>query len=189
MVTEFRNGPHISTASNVYESMDMKQPFEQVVVEHSATVLRVCRFVAGLNDADDAWTETFISAMRAYPDLPSNANVQAWLVTIAHHRSIDQVRKESRQATPSADPPDRESTIGLPHDQQHEIWADVEALPPRQRQAIAYHYFGGLSFKATAEILGSTPEAARKAASDGIKTLRTRITKSSSKEAHLDQRR
>jgi methylated-DNA-[protein]-cysteine S-methyltransferase len=53
--------------------MDMKQPFEQVVAQRGATVLRVCRVVLGPHDADDAWSETFLSAMRAYPDLPETA--------------------------------------------------------------------------------------------------------------------
>ena len=162
--------------------MEMKQPFEQVVAEHSATVLRVCRFVAGLNDADDAWTETFISAMRSYPDLPANANLQAWLVTIAHHRSIDLVRRRARQATPTAELPEQPSTIGLPGRDDHPIWAHVAALPARQRESIAYHYLGGLPFKAVAEIMGGTPEAARKAASDGIKALRPVVHEHSSKE-------
>ena len=38
----------------------------------------------GQDDADDAWQDTFISAMRAYPALPETANVEAWLVAIAH---------------------------------------------------------------------------------------------------------
>jgi hypothetical protein len=32
----------------------MKQPFEQIVAEHGETVLRVCRVVVGVVDADDA---------------------------------------------------------------------------------------------------------------------------------------
>ena len=48
-----------------------KQPFEAVVTQHGATVLRVCRAVLGPADADDAWSEAFLSAMRAYPDLPA----------------------------------------------------------------------------------------------------------------------
>ncbi len=162
--------------------MDMKQPFEQVVAEHSATVLRVCRFIAGMNDADDAWTETFISAMRTYPDLPVNVNLQAWLVTIAHNRSIDLVRKSTRQDIPSEQLPDQESTTGVPGSEDQELWLHVGALPTKQRQAIAYHYLGGLPFKAVAEITGGSPAAARKAASDGIKTLRATLTDFESKE-------
>ncbi|MEP7045876.1 MAG: sigma-70 family RNA polymerase sigma factor, partial [Ilumatobacteraceae bacterium] len=64
--------------------MSTKMLFEAVVQAHGASVLRVCRAVVGAMDADDAWSETFLSAMRAYPSLPDDANVEAWLVTIAH---------------------------------------------------------------------------------------------------------
>ena len=57
--------------------MPRKQPFEVVVEIHGATVLRVCRAVVGPSDADDAWSETFLSAMKAYPSLPDDANVEA----------------------------------------------------------------------------------------------------------------
>ena len=61
----------------------MQAPFEGVVRAHGSTVLRVCRALAGPHDADDAWSETFLSALRAWPDLPEDANVAGWLVTIA----------------------------------------------------------------------------------------------------------
>jgi len=76
-----------------------KQPFETVVAQQAATVLRVCRAVLGPVDADDAWSETFLSAMKAYPDLPADANVEAWLVTIAHRKAIDVTRAGARHAT------------------------------------------------------------------------------------------
>ena len=67
-------------------------PFENIVARHGATVLRVARAVLGHADADDAWSETFLSAMKAYPDLPDDANVEAWLVTIAHRKAINIIR-------------------------------------------------------------------------------------------------
>ena len=80
--------------------MSTKQPFEKVVQEHGCTVLRVCRALLASHDADDAWSETFLSAMRAYPDLPATANVEAWLVTIAHRKAIDVLRSRKRQPVP-----------------------------------------------------------------------------------------
>lgn len=77
--------------------MNMKQPFEKVVAEHGATVLRVCRAVVGEHDADDAWSETFLAALGAWPDLPDGANVEAWLVTIAHRKAIDVARARQRR--------------------------------------------------------------------------------------------
>ena len=76
----------------------MKQPFEKIVAHHGGTVLRVCRVLLGVHDAEDAWSETFLAAMRAYPDLPDNANAEAWLVTIAHRKAIDVLR--AREGSP-----------------------------------------------------------------------------------------
>lgn len=152
----------------------MNQPFETVVTEHAATVLRVCRAVLGPHtDADDAWSETFLAAMKAWPTLPQGANVQAWLVTIAHRKAIDIVRARQRHAIPTDDLPERASTLGVPGATDRDLWDAVKSLPQKQRQALAYHYLGGLPFRDVAEILGGTTDAARKAASDGIKALRT----------------
>ncbi len=59
------------------------KPFEQVVDEHGPAVLRACRAILSPADADDAWSETFLAALRAYPQLRPGSNVRAWLVTIA----------------------------------------------------------------------------------------------------------
>lgn len=159
--------------SRVYQVMDMREPFERVVAEHAATVWRVCRAVLGSHaDTEDAWAETFLAALRAYPELPADANVTAWLVTIAHRKALDVTRARRRRPLPVDAVPDLASTLGVPGTDGHEIWDAVKVLPPKQRQAIAYHYLGGLPFKDVAEILGGTAEAARRAASDGVSKLR-----------------
>lgn len=148
----------------------MKQPFEQVVREHGQVVLRVCRAVLGVHtSAEDAWSETFLAALRAWPELPADANVRAWLVTIAHRKAIDVIRSTQR-ATPMAELPDR----GVVHDDEdaRELWTRVAALPDRQRQAIAYHHLAGLPYADVAQLVGSNTEAVRRAAADGMKTLR-----------------
>lgn len=155
--------------------MDMKKPFENIVAEHGSAVLRVCRAVVGFSDADDAWSETFISAMKAYPDLPEDANVEAWLVTIAHRKAIDIMRVQKRTAIAVDEVPDRISSLQNPVKTDHEIWGFVKNLPEKQRQAVAYHYLAGLPYLEIAEILGGTTEAARRAAADGIKSLRKTV--------------
>jgi len=157
------------------------KPFEQVVTEHADTVLRVCRAVVGVHDADDAWSETFLAAMRAYPDLPEDANVEAWLVTIAHRKAIDITRARARHAIPVDELPDRPSTTGRPDAADPDLWSAVKALPAKQRQAVAYHHFAGLPFRDVAGLVGGTPEAVRRAASDGIKALRTTLADTHSK--------
>lgn len=155
------------------------KPFERVVAEHGATVLRVCRAVLGPVDAEDAWSETFLSALQAYPRLDEGANVEAWLVTIAHRKAIDVTRVRARApiAVPDVAGLTREpSRDGLPErvveQRDDELWRALAALPPKQRQAVAYHHVAGLPYQEVAAILGGSTEAARRAASDGMATLR-----------------
>ncbi|NYE96339.1 RNA polymerase sigma factor (sigma-70 family) [Psychromicrobium silvestre] len=155
--------------------MVAKQPFEQVVQLHGATVLRVCRAVLGVEEAEDAWSETFLSALKAYPELAAEANIEAWLVTIAHRKALDLVRSRGRRAITVSALPERVSTLGLPGEGEPELLAAVAALPAKQRQAVAYHFLAGLPYQGVSSILGGTPEAARRAASDGIKSLRAAI--------------
>jgi RNA polymerase sigma factor (sigma-70 family) len=152
--------------------MGSKQPFERVVAEHGGTVLRVCRVLLGRHDADDAWSETFLAAMRAYPDLPEAANVEAWLVTIAHRKTIDVLRARRRQPVPVGELPAEPAGSGVPGPDDDGLWQAVRALPDKQRQAVAYHHVAGLPYAEIAQILGGTTEAARRAAADGIKNLR-----------------
>jgi RNA polymerase sigma factor (sigma-70 family) len=152
-----------------------KQPFDRIVAVHGATVLRVCRAVLGPSDADDAWSETFLSAMKAYPDLPDDANVEAWLVTIAHRRAIDVTRATARRAVPVAEPPDTNFAPAA-DSSDRALDADLAdafaALPDKQKQSVAYHYLAGLPYTDVAAILGGSTEAARRAAADGIANLR-----------------
>ncbi len=135
-------------------------------------VLRVCRAVLGPVAADDAWSETFLSAMTAYPALRPDSNIEAWLVTIAHRKALDQVRVAARQPVLTPDLPEVPVVDPDPVGEQSRLWMALRSLPLKQRQTVAYHYLAGLPYAEIAEVLGGTAEAARRAASDGIATLR-----------------
>ncbi|MEP7202020.1 MAG: RNA polymerase sigma factor [Ilumatobacteraceae bacterium] len=156
--------------------MARKPTFEVLVGTHGDTVLRVCRAVVGHADADDAWSETFLSAMRAYPHLQADANIEAWLVTIAHRKAVDIIRKTARVATPMAVPPDINVVADQGEVGHNPDLADaLQRLPPKQRQAVAYHYLAGLPYTEVAAIMGGNPAAARRAAADAIASLRRSI--------------
>ncbi len=152
--------------------MTTKPPFEELVTRHGPTVMRVCRALLGSQDAEDAWSETFIAALRHYPDLPAAANVQAWLVTIAHRKAIDVTRANARRPDVVAEPPEPPAPSAAADVDEHDLWAAVNALPEKQRQVVAYHYLADLPYKDIAAITGGSAEAARRAAADGLATLR-----------------
>jgi RNA polymerase sigma factor (sigma-70 family) len=68
--------------------------------------------------------------------------------------------------------PDRASPQSDPSARDPDLWTALQRLPTKQRQAVAYHHIAGLPFAEIAELLGNSPDAARRAAADGIKTLR-----------------
>lgn len=151
--------------------MKAKHPFETVVSAHGPKVLRVCRAVVGPVDAYDAWSDTFLAAMKAYPDLPDDANVEAWLVTIAHNKAVDIVRARSRQAIPTDSIPEI-ATAAPPQENYDDLVDVLNPLPHKQKQAVAYRYLAGLPYIDIAAILGGSTDAARRATADGIASLR-----------------
>ena len=146
---------------------------------HGAVVWRVCRGMLPEHDAEDAWAETMLAALRAWARLEEGADVRAWLVTIAHHKAIDVLRARRRAPLPVEVLPEVTSRHGVPERRDLDLWAALATLPERQRVAVVQHHLGGLPFAEVAAITGGTAEAARKAASDGVRRLRTLL--------HVDQ--
>jgi RNA polymerase sigma factor (sigma-70 family) len=148
------------------------RPFEDVITTHGPTVLRVCRAMLGYHEAEDAWAETFLAALRAYPDLDPDANLEAWLVTIAKHKAIDSHRATGRNPQPVEAMPEGGGGGGTTIEDVDELWSAIKSLSSKQREAVVYHHLAGLPYAEVASILGGTETAARRAAADGVKRLR-----------------
>src|SRR5215472_19377292 len=72
--------------------------FEAVVAAHHDEIHRyVARVTARASEADDLSQETFLRAFRAHRALPPDANVRAWLFTIASNLFRNYVRGEVRR--------------------------------------------------------------------------------------------
>jgi RNA polymerase sigma factor (sigma-70 family) len=156
-----------------------RRPFEEIVAEHGALVMRVCRALVGPADAADAWSETFLSALQAYPALRAGSNIRGWLVTIAHRKAIDQLRGAARRR----EPPHEVPALPVPERDaadDDELRAALDALPPKQRGAVIYRYLGELSYAEVGALVGSNATAARRSAADGIASLRKLLSKGTS---------
>jgi RNA polymerase sigma factor (sigma-70 family) len=152
-------------------------PFEEIVAEHGVVVMRVCRALLGPVDADDAWSETFLAALRAYPDVRPGSNIRGWLVTIAHNKAIDQLRRANRTARPTGDIPTIPTWDDHSHLDGERLRAALADLPPKQRGAVVFRYLADLPYAEVAALLDSSEPAARRSAADGIASLRTKFEK------------
>ncbi|MGB2874224.1 MAG: sigma-70 family RNA polymerase sigma factor [Gaiellaceae bacterium] len=142
-------------------------PFELFYEEQKTPVLAHLRRLLGRDAADDAFQETFLRALRAYPTLEHGRYLRAWALTIARNVAIDQRRRER---VTSADVPDLESVDEpLPYEELRRL---TDGLPQKERAAVFLRYGYDLTYEEIGSALGSSTEAARQAASSGVRRLR-----------------
>jgi RNA polymerase sigma factor (sigma-70 family) len=149
-------------------------PFQAFFDEHRDDVLGFLTALVGPNDADDAFQETFVAALRAYPRLRADSNLRAWVLTIARRKAIDTARARGRRAIPSDDLP--EQPAPPPADARPELWAAVGGLPERQRAAVFLRFAGDLPHRDIAAVMEASEDAVRKNVSDGLKNLKEALT-------------
>ena len=146
-------------------------PFESFLEENRVHVYRLLLALVGPHAADDCFQETFLSALRAYPRLPANSNLRAWVMRIATNKAFDHTRARKRQAIPVAAVP--EQAVPAPElDGEPELWNLVRELPPLQRAAVVHRYVFDLTYTEVGVALGCSEEAARANAYEGRRKLR-----------------
>jgi RNA polymerase sigma factor (sigma-70 family) len=146
-------------------------PFETFYAEHAGEVLRLLRRRLGRDRADDAFQETFLRALRAYDRLGHGEHLRAWVLTIATRVAIDTHR---RAGEPTEELPEVPDADGRPP--YEELAFLTDSLPPKERAAVVLRYGYDLDYDQIAAVLDSSPDAARQAASSGVRRLRRRIT-------------
>ena len=152
------------------------------MTDYGQVVLRVCRALLPIHDAEDAAADAFLAALEAYPRLRPDSDLKAWLVTIAHRKAVDILRRRSRHAVPVPELPEPSrgaASAAEPALPEEQLWIAVRDLPSKQRHAVAYHYVADLAYADVAAIMGTSEAAARRNAADGIRALRRRYVAAS----------
>ena len=151
-------------------------PFQRVLDEHGPAVYRYLAASGGA-DAEDCYQETVLAALRSYDSLRHGEHLRAWLFTIAGHKLVDAHRARNRRPVPVGTGPDAVATADLAGvEGEPELWARVRRLPPKQRDAVVLRYVADLAHAEIGEVLGCSPEAARRSVHEGIKRLREELS-------------
>ncbi len=141
-------------------------PFERFYAQNADEVFGLLVRRLGRHRAEDAFQETFLRALRAYPALRHGDYLRAWVLTIARNVAADAFRRERPNV-------ELEEPVELP---RRPAYAELEhltgELPPTERAAVVLRYAYDLPYAAIGAALGSTEEAARQAASSGVRRLR-----------------
>jgi DNA-directed RNA polymerase specialized sigma24 family protein len=153
-------------------------PFQALLDAHGRDVHRFLVASVGAVDADDCYQETWLSALRAYPRLRDASNLHSWLLTIAHRKVIDHARARARRPVPAAAATAGELSPGstapdpLGGTGGGELWAQVAALPDKQRTAVALRFIADSSYAEIATVMETSEEAARRNVHEALTRLR-----------------
>jgi RNA polymerase sigma factor (sigma-70 family) len=146
-------------------------PFERFYEEHRNAVFGHLVRLVGRQRAEDAFQETFLRALRGYPKLEHGRHLKAWVFTIATRVAVDESRKRR---------PERALVeLELAGNGQRPAYAQLEhlaaELPEKERAAVVLRYGYDLPYEQIADALDSSEEAARQAASSGVRRLRRKL--------------
>ena len=141
-------------------------PFESFYVEHRDAVFGFLARRLGRSAAEDAFQETFLRALRAYARLEHGRHLRAWVFRIATNVAMDELRAKKEP------PLDTEPVAELRLDAFKELEHLTGDLPPTERAAVVLRYGYDLPYAQIGDVLGSSEEAARAAASSGVRRLR-----------------
>ncbi len=142
-------------------------PFERFYLVHRDEVLGYLRRLLGPR-AEDAWQETFLRALRAYDRLEHGKHLRAWVFTIATNVAMDELRARKPEPLRATDEP----AVELRRESFRELEHLTGDLPPTERAAVVLRYGYDLPYTQIAAALGSSEDAARAAASSGVRRLR-----------------
>ena len=145
-------------------------PYERFYEQHRDEIFGYLIRLLGRNAAEDAFQETFLRALRGYSSLRHGRHLRAWAFTIATNVAADE-RRRRRPEEVAADPP--------AHEDERPAYAELEALtaelPAKERAAVTLRYGYDMPYGEIGAALGQSEEAARQAASAGVRRLRRRL--------------
>ncbi|MDY7102447.1 MAG: ECF RNA polymerase sigma factor SigK [Actinomycetota bacterium] len=135
--------------------------------------------------AEDVTQDAFVEIWRLAPRFdPERGSARSWMLTIAHRRAVDRVRREQahrdrhERAESSHAPPSHDETSEsvVLADEHHDIASGLDQLTDLQRQAITLAFYEGRTHKEIAQLLDIPLGTTKTRIRDGLIRLRDAVT-------------
>jgi RNA polymerase sigma-70 factor (ECF subfamily) len=143
-----------------------QQAFATIVEKYKDPVFNVAyRMLGNPTEAEDVAQETFVRAYTQLRTYQEGRRFSTWLLSIASHLSIDQLRRRRFLALPLENAPFLEwiADLGAGPEQaalqleaSDEMQKVLSVLPPKYRTVLILRYWYDLSYEEIAEMLGLT---------------------------------
>jgi RNA polymerase sigma-70 factor (ECF subfamily) len=143
-----------------------QEAFATIVEKYKDPVFNVAyRMLGNPTEAEDVAQETFVRAYTQLRTYQEGRRFSTWLLSIASHLSIDQLRRRRFLALPLENAPFLEwiADLGAGPEQaalqleaSDEMQKVLSVLPPKYRTVLVLRYWYDLSYEEIAEMLGLT---------------------------------
>lgn len=147
-----------------------EESFSHLVELYQNPVYNLCsRMLGDPVEAEDAAQETFLRAFKNIKRYDSQRSFSTWLLSIAAHYCIDQIRRRrftvlSYDETPQLDPPEPtpgpEGSLMISEDQRR-IQGMLVRLNPQDRAAVVMRYWYEFSYEEIGEALSMSVSAVK----------------------------
>ncbi len=147
-----------------------QEAFSNLVQAYQTPVFNLCyRMLGDPYEAEDAAQEAFLRAYQNLRRYDSQRPFSTWLLSIAAHYCIDQIRKRrlkllSLDDDPLVDPPDRlpgpEPSLSQ-REEQRRVQELLGQVSPQDRAALIMLYWYDMSYEEIAESLSMTVSAVK----------------------------
>jgi RNA polymerase sigma-70 factor (ECF subfamily) len=144
--------------------------FTRLVEVHQRPVYNLCyRMLGNAQDAEDAAQETFLRAYKALRRYDCSRPFMTWLLSIAAHYCIDQIRRRrmavvSIEELPVPDLPDDVLNVEAKFDrreEQRQVHELLGILDATDRALIVMYYWYDLSYEEISQALSLTESAVK----------------------------
>lgn len=146
------------------------EAFTQLVEAFQQPVFNLCyRMLGDAAEAEDAAQETFMRAYRSIKHYDNSRPFPTWLMSIAAHYCIDQIRKRRMAFVPIdeldyAEPPDEapgpESSLSRSEDKRM-VRGLLDKLSPVDRAVVVMYYWYDFSYEEIGNALSLTESAVK----------------------------
>ena len=126
--------------------------------------------------AQDLVQEALVKTYVAWPRLRDVSKAEAYARRTIVTTAISWRRRRSFHERPAQTIPEQAQPDGTDAIATHDVmWAELGALPPRQRAAIVLRYYEDLSEAETAQVMGCAVGTVKSQVSTGLQRLRRRL--------------
>ena len=157
---------------------------------HQAPLLRYLR-ARRMVSAEDVASQVWIDVARSIERFEGGADdFRRWLFTIAHRRSVDEVRRAVRQTDATAATAEHAVGADVEHDRNDALGRAIEmvsSLPDDQAEAVMLRVVNDLSITDVAAVMGISEGNVRVLVHRGLSRLRRKLSVTG--EGHLAMKR